>query len=77
MENLDIYFKAILVRPFGIFLSPFCAFDRHCEHIFPYWHVTPRKIWQPCVGVALEIGLIFFIWLCMYTQAVQSSMFGT
>jgi hypothetical protein len=33
------------------------SFYGHLVYFSPYWYVAPRKIWQPCLGVAEEAAV--------------------
>jgi hypothetical protein len=35
-------------------LLPFGIFCCHLGIFFPFWHVVPRKIWQPCLRACDE-----------------------
>jgi hypothetical protein len=59
-----VNFKAIwsILQPFGTFNGNFFGtFFGLFGIFFPFWHVVPRQIWQPCsvynLGSALTIAV--------------------
>jgi hypothetical protein len=42
-----VYYTAI-----WYILWPYDIYYEYLEYLFPFWYVVPRKIWQPCTGIA-------------------------
>jgi hypothetical protein len=41
-----------ILGPFGMFLFSLVYFVCHLVHVFPFWYVVPRKIWQQYIYMA-------------------------
>jgi hypothetical protein len=59
-----VYYTAI-----WYILWPYDIYYEYLEYLFPFWYVVPRKIWQPCTGIAgiPRVGLSWFFSLVTVT----------
>jgi hypothetical protein len=60
MKYLRIFYDHFgILRPFGVFYGHLVYFVViWYVYIFPFWYVTPTKIWQPCLGVRPNCNII-------------------
>jgi hypothetical protein len=70
MENVGIFYvHLVYFTAIGKMLWSFGIFWGHLVYFSPFWHVVPRRIWQPCNALVNQKGIKAFQCIHMYVRA--------